>query len=112
MYVYVRWGEVTKMNQDIDNPYIQSLYEDFCYIRGKSLDFRNHNYYFLFGSVEINTDEIERNSSVNDYSILGIDIEQFEKDIYTQYNRIDQHLKLFLDFFVSGLTASVLTTSS
>lgn len=99
---------VSKMNQDIENPYIQSLYEDFCYIRGNSLNFRNHNYYFLFGSLDINSEEIELNSSVNDYSILGVDIEQFEKDLYTQYNRIDQHLKLFLDFFVGMTTHNLI----
>lgn len=95
-------GEKQSLSQDIvHNPYIQSLYHDFCYIRNNKLNFRNEKYYFLFDSIQIA--EIDRFTSVNDFEILRIDIDAFEKDIYTHFNRIDQHLKLFLDFF-SGMT--------
>lgn len=97
-----------KMSQDIDNPYILSLYQDFCYSRWRTLNFRNENYYFLFWSVKLNTAEIGITTSINDYTITDIDIEQFRKDVYTHYNRVEQHLKLFLDFFVWMTTSNLI----
>ncbi|MDD2907124.1 MAG: hypothetical protein PHH98_00650 [Candidatus Gracilibacteria bacterium] len=84
-----------------EHPFIRALFDDFCYFGGNSLNFRNNKYYFLFDSLDIG--EVEKNTSINDYEINNINFEEFKKELYRSYNRIDQHLKMFLDFF-SGWT--------
>lgn len=91
----------TSLDTTAENPYIYALYNDFCYFRGESLNFRNNKYYFLFDSVKIDPNTIT--TSINDFNIVDIDIEKFRQDIYRQYNRVNQHLRLFLEYF-SGMT--------
>ncbi|MDD3145651.1 MAG: hypothetical protein PHV23_06125 [Candidatus Gracilibacteria bacterium] len=84
-----------------EHPFIQALVDDFCYFGAETLNFRNKNYYFLYDSLSIG--KIGKSTSINDFDITDIDFLEFKNEIYRNYNRIDQHLKMFLDFF-SGYT--------
>lgn len=89
-----------------ENTYIKMLYRDFCNLRWNTLNFRNNNYYFLFDSLKI--DDVWITTSINDYNILEIDLDAFRQDVSTHMNRIDQHLKMFLDFFVWMTTHKII----
>ncbi len=80
-----------------EHPFFHSLINDFCYFWANTLNFRNKNYYFLFDSLTIS--QTTKNTSINDYEIIDINFEDFKKDVYISYNRIDQYLKMFLEFF-------------
>ncbi len=89
-----------------ENAYVKMLYRDFCNIRWNTLNFRNKNYYFLFDSLKI--DEVWITTSINDYEIQELDLDSFRQDVSTHLNRIDQHLKMFLDFFVWMTTYKII----
>lgn len=100
--LFLVWEEIEWWKKKLEipaeeHPFIQALVDDFCYFWWNSLNFRNNKYYFLFDSLNIW--EVQKNTSINDYEINDIDIDEFKKEIYKNYNRIDQHLKMFLDFF-------------
>jgi hypothetical protein len=59
----------------------------------------------LFDSLKI--DEVGITTSINDYDILEIDLPAFRQDVATHLNRVDQNLKMFLDFFVSMTTYKI-----
>ena len=76
--LYLVWDKSPQpMSDSIDNPYIYTLYEDFCHVRGNKLHFRNAKYHFLFESVEIKSDDIQINTSINDYQVTDVDMEKF-----------------------------------
>jgi len=100
--LYLVWEEIEWWKKRIEippeeHPFIQALVDDFCYFWVESLNFRNKNYYFLYDSLSIW--KIWKSTSINDFDVTDIDFLEFKNEIYRNYNRIDQHLKMFLDFF-------------
>lgn len=99
--IHVRaWKTINTLHQEWWIEYIEKLYEDFCYLRWWNLVFRNNKYYFLFDWLEINREEIGITTSINDYEIIDINVNKFKKELYTHYNSINQHLKLFSEYFI------------
>ena len=87
--------------------YTDSLIRDFAYQRNNEIIFRNPKYYFLLDglTVDIGT----QTTSINNYVICDVKIEDFVPEIAAQYNSIHQHLGLFSHFYFSQLYTNLVS---
>ncbi|MDO8071869.1 hypothetical protein O3299_10025 [Janthinobacterium sp. SUN176] len=65
----------------------------FGYFSGGDFIFRGPEYYFLMNGI--NVENFDKFTSINDFIISDININDFIDSIFSQYNYIDRHLKIY-----------------
>ncbi len=98
-------GNIFRMDDQVELWLVEDLKFFFLDLNKNSLSFRNKRYYFLFNSIKIEgIDDIQYHdfASINDLRIDEIDVEQFEKELYVQFNRIDQYLRFFSSYILNS----------
>jgi len=96
---------INRGTDEIFSDYIKHLTNYFGYQKANEFVFRNHNYYFLFNSIDYH--QPTKTTSINDFRIDDINASKFRDDVIIHYNRIHQHLKLFHDYFAGSLYYSL-----
>ena len=104
------FGSPTQSNSPNFSTYLELLKRDFVFTKSSKLIFRNEKYYFLFDSVGFT---IENSlTSINDFNLDAVNIDQFSIDIVRHYNSVDQHLKIFSKVILDNFRTSLQDSKS